>query len=319
MTTLSTILLGFEDAAVSIASFLSAKDIIGLHTTNRGWHNILAKHEESFFQDHLKRDFVEGTVLSYVANQRNVPCKKVYLAFLKRWSLPKAECDGVGEERRVSIPWTRPHIPPKAAVKEINDEGDNKHELAKSGDGSELGGGGEDSETDNCKTSQSNDNETDNKATKTDDSNALVFIGRVGNVDDPASCILMDWKDGSAAVKSRHSKLCIDWDAYVTELGDIGVAMVGGPLGDGLTLPENNAANDMLKTSGGEGWYDRFCDALRDSHHITLHVLDIQTCQVVSLMDKTPFEDRWGVDLRGGDPSATYGFDLPKLYGIPPK
>lgn len=74
--------------AINIATFLPAKDSLGLHPVNKKWHDVLTKHEETLFDDYLKRDFVEGRVLSYVAKEKNLSCKKLYRAFAARWSLP---------------------------------------------------------------------------------------------------------------------------------------------------------------------------------------------------------------------------------------
>jgi len=82
-------LLSVNDAIVSIAAFLSAKDCLSLPCTCRSLLRVISKNEEALFEHHLRRDFPEGEVLSYVAEQRNLSRKKLYRAFLGRWSLPK--------------------------------------------------------------------------------------------------------------------------------------------------------------------------------------------------------------------------------------
>ena len=82
-------LLDVEGIALSIAEFLSAKDCLALRTTSRRWSDALFKHEKSLFDKHLRHDFPEGEVLSYVANKKNLSRKKLYRAFIGRWSLPK--------------------------------------------------------------------------------------------------------------------------------------------------------------------------------------------------------------------------------------
>jgi hypothetical protein len=82
-------LLDAEGIALSIAEFLSAKDCLALQTTSRRWNDALSKHEKSLFDKHLRHDFPEGEVLSYVANKKNLSRKKLYRAFVGRWSLPK--------------------------------------------------------------------------------------------------------------------------------------------------------------------------------------------------------------------------------------
>ena len=82
-------LIDSEDAVLSIAKFLSAKDCLSLHTVSKKIHGILGKHDEALFENHLRRDFAEGRVLLYVAKKKNLSRKKLYRAFLGRWSLPK--------------------------------------------------------------------------------------------------------------------------------------------------------------------------------------------------------------------------------------
>lgn len=105
MPSLSTILN--EDAAVKIASYLCANDVLSLHRMNRFWHDVLAKNEQSLFGNFLQRDFAEGDVLSYVAGERGLCHKRLYFAFLKKWSMPRQVGD---EEPSDCITWIRPDI-----------------------------------------------------------------------------------------------------------------------------------------------------------------------------------------------------------------
>ena len=82
-------LIDAEYTVLSIVKFLSAKDCLSLHAVSRGFHGILGKHDEAIFGYHLRRDFAEGRVLLYVAKKRNLSHKKLYRAFVGRWSLPK--------------------------------------------------------------------------------------------------------------------------------------------------------------------------------------------------------------------------------------
>ncbi len=82
-------LLGAEDIVLTIAEFLSAKECLSLQTTSRRLNDVMSKHETSLFDKHLRRDFPEGEVLSYVAKKTNLSRKKLYRAFAARWSLPK--------------------------------------------------------------------------------------------------------------------------------------------------------------------------------------------------------------------------------------
>eukprot|EP00984_Skeletonema_dohrnii_P027794 scaffold17464_cov80-Skeletonema_dohrnii-CCMP3373.AAC.2 len=110
-------LLGVNDAIVSIAAFLSAKDCLSLPCTCRSLARVISKNEEALFEHHLRRDFPEGEVLSYVAEQRDLSRKKLYRAFLGRWSLPKqadekiraeSEDDEGDRNTRILIEWLQP-------------------------------------------------------------------------------------------------------------------------------------------------------------------------------------------------------------------
>ncbi|KAK1743956.1 hypothetical protein QTG54_005553 [Skeletonema marinoi] len=122
-------LLSVNDAIVSIAAFLSARDFLSLPCTCRSLARVISKNEEALFEHHLRRDFPEGEVLSYVAEQRNLSRKKLYRAFLGRWSLPKqadleiraesADYDYEGDRNtRILIEWLQPAI-----ISEENYEG----------------------------------------------------------------------------------------------------------------------------------------------------------------------------------------------------
>ena len=115
-------LIDAEDAVLSIAKFLSAKDCLSLHAVSRGFHHLLGKHDEELFGYLLQRDFAEGRVLLYVTKKKNLSHKKLYRAFLGRWSLPK-QIDAekmrevtmdrwrkfeVHERNKVMITWLKP-------------------------------------------------------------------------------------------------------------------------------------------------------------------------------------------------------------------
>ena len=104
---LSTILESFEYAAIKIASFISAKDCLGLHTVNKRWHDVLTQHEETLFGYYLKRDF--GSAVFYVAKEKNLSRKKLYRAFHSRWSLPEQG----NQDTSVSVPRGHINHPPE--------------------------------------------------------------------------------------------------------------------------------------------------------------------------------------------------------------
>ena len=117
-------LIDAEDAILSIAKFLSAKDCLSLHTVSRKIHGILGKHDEALFENHLRRDFAEGKVLLYVAKKKNLSHKKLYRAFVGRWSLPKQADENIraasevyyedegDRHTKITIDWVHPpYIP----------------------------------------------------------------------------------------------------------------------------------------------------------------------------------------------------------------
>ena len=106
--TLSTILLGCtsDDVAYKMISFLPTKDILGLHSVNKACHNLISAREDVLFEEFLRRDFDEGSILSHIANERKLCKKKLYLAFLHRVSLPKQVVDN--GDKRITIPWRCP-------------------------------------------------------------------------------------------------------------------------------------------------------------------------------------------------------------------
>lgn len=95
---LSSILKKIEDVGVNILSYLEAKVCAELHEVNSEWHHFLIENEDKLFASYLVNDFAEGQVLQYVANQRNLSYKKLYMAFLKRWCLHKQ-----GKGTRISV------------------------------------------------------------------------------------------------------------------------------------------------------------------------------------------------------------------------
>lgn len=262
-TMMSTILLGFDNVALGIATFLPAKDVLTLHTVNRGWHGILTKHDESLFKQLLTGDFVEGEVLSYVARKDNLSCKKLYRAFLQRWSLPKPlpPWAWADESTRVCVPWTRPD----AAVESNGDS----------------------------------------------NINDLVFIARVGDVDNPKTCAVLEWNPDydheNRLGGDNNDQLCIDkcWKECT----------------GGLLLEQDSETNLAFIEDGERS-------VLEEAHTLTLHAIDTRHYQVATLMDTTPtFQNVVGGEENEADfytrlhagYGAGYGDSLPKLYGIPPK
>jgi hypothetical protein len=139
-----------EDVILSIAKFLPAKDCLNLHAVSRGLHHVVSKHDEALFGHHLYRDFAEGYVLLYVTKKKNLSRKKLYRAFLGRWSLPKQADEKLREEKfifdygdrntKIITTWVQP---PNIASKNYqgakllipNDDVDNVVFIARVGEG----------------------------------------------------------------------------------------------------------------------------------------------------------------------------------------
>ena len=83
---------------------LAAEGTVLLHSVSSRLHAFLTDNEEKFFEDHLESDFLEGRALNYIATERGLSRKKLYLAFLKRWNLSMQG----GEETCVRVSWARP-------------------------------------------------------------------------------------------------------------------------------------------------------------------------------------------------------------------
>lgn len=77
----------------------------------------------------------------------------------------------------------------------------------------------------------------------------------------------------------------------------------------------------MATTDEDDNWFKEVEKSLKESCHLTLHVVNVKEFQVMSLLEKTPFGEFGGPDFSGeADMSVCgYGYDLPYLYGVPPK
>lgn len=174
-------LIDAEVAVLSIAKFLSAKDCLSLHAVSKRFHTVVSKHDEALFENHLRHDFPEGKVLIYVAEKKNLSCKKLYRAFLGRWSLPRqadekirAPLGSFGDfvndrKTKIMISWLKPPDIPA-----------DKYEGA-------------------------------NLLIPNDDVDNVIFIVRVGAVDADSCCALMEWNSEHDPEKSDHrSQLILD-------------------------------------------------------------------------------------------------------------
>jgi len=252
---------GFDDAAINIASYLSARDILTLHQVNKGWNSILNKHDEVLFERLMHQDFIEGYVLNYVAKRDKLSYKKLYLAFHNRWSLPKLE----NEEDNTII-----YIHNVRGYSESDDE------------------------------------------------NSLVFIARLGKCggddalyneqDKYQSCALLQWGKGSWNGDNHQLVIDKSWNDST----------------DGFYFKQNQVANkEYLESTGDiddDNSYYELQEALKLTHTLTLHAIDIRQYQVATLMEENqmsnlefynPESEFWG--MQG------YGIEMPDLFGVPRK
>ena len=106
MATLDTIAGGYGDALLNVASHLPARDVLKLCSVSRSLASFLRSCETSLFDQLLRRDFVEGTALSYVAETRGLSRKKLYAAFATRYDLT------MRGGKRIAIHWRK--FPPSS-------------------------------------------------------------------------------------------------------------------------------------------------------------------------------------------------------------
>ena len=77
--TLSTILLDVSEVGYKIISFLPTKDTLGLYSVNQAHRKLISEREDALFEEFIRRDFAEGKILAYVANERHLNYKRLYI------------------------------------------------------------------------------------------------------------------------------------------------------------------------------------------------------------------------------------------------
>jgi hypothetical protein len=216
-------------------------------------------------------------VLLYVAKKKNLSHKKLYRAFLGRWSLPKQADETLRDEdffnnyygdrnTKIITSWVQP---PNIASKNYQ--------------GAKL-------------------------LLPNDDVDNVVFIARVGEGGAGGHrnrrCALMEWNsEFDPNKRDELQQLIIDksWcdDAWK------------------FRPPQDQQVN--------EGWCNRklnvgqLTEALKSTHTLTLHAIDIRYYQVATLMESTLLEDFMYNKDEEPDFSSHYGRKLPSLWGAPPK
>lgn len=146
-------------------------------------------------------------------------------------------------------------------------------------------------------------NDDDDEPPPSADARALVFVVRVGS--DPDSCGLMgwDWDPRSAADRLVLDEDCDDEDGDDNTLA--------------FPLLENQVCRWIESWSNGVGdHYLEICDAIKASFRLTLHAVDVQRYQAMTIMEDEPPED---VELGRVIRTICRGVRLPDLYGLPPR
>ncbi len=90
-----------------------------------------------------------------------------------------------------------------------------------------------------------------------------------------------------------------------------------------LDIPQDQEVNEGWCT--GKLNVGQLTDALKSTHTLTLHAIDIRYYQVASLLESTPMGDLMynkndtTESRKASDFSTYYGYSLPSLWGVPPK
>ena len=124
----------------------------------------------------------------------------------------------------------------------------------------------------------------------------------------------MDWEDGVECRSTEMGKsLVIDYQRNN--------AINGGEWGECSYLPSGaEKAQDILNTATideDDDWYDEVGKSLKESCHLTLHVLNVREFQVMTVLDKTRFDA--SPDFSGEADLCIPGYVSPNLYGVPPE
>eukprot|EP00984_Skeletonema_dohrnii_P010486 scaffold4091_cov85-Skeletonema_dohrnii-CCMP3373.AAC.1 len=227
------------------------------------------------------RDFPEGEVLSYVAEQRNLSRKKLYRAFLGRWSLPKQADEKIRAESsdwegdrntRILIEWLQP-----TRISEENYQG------------AKL-------------------------LIPNDDVDNVVFIVRVGGADSKcgSKCALIGWNP-EYDPNVRHY-----YDPKKTQQLIIDKSWCDGERAD-ISLSQNEEINEGWCC--GEIDDEQLREALQTMHTLSLHAIDCEKYQVASLLDDSSMENMGYYPdeaYRTCQLELYYGFGLPTLWGVLP-
>ena len=253
---------------------------------SRCLREFVLNNDDPLFCTALKADFPEGWLLVEAFSRRGgslvvVPSyKKMYLAFQNRFKL---QTKHVGNH--VTIPWRQSST--YLTVEEFREHQEENEDT-------------EDQE-DNEDTEDASNNEDDNLDVK-----ALVFIFRLW--DCPESCCFLSWEKDTDGEHNRTGNDGLERDEAWYDDADYCVELP--PL-------KNEIYRSIDNDYGGSS--EKCLEVLREvasTYRLSVHAIDLHTCQVLTLLDNAPGRDVEGLDTTGAD---IYGHedDTPKLYGVP--
>ena len=135
------------------------------------------------------------------------------------------------------------------------------------------------------------------------DIRSLVFIARVGSIDDPQSCALLEWNRDLDHIGMfdnswpERNQLTID-KCWEEETG----GFVNPSMDHLLAINLDNSDPVQM---------------MNESHHLTFHAIDVELYQAITVFNRTRFTD--------GEDGEEVFFEVdrhstgsPRMYGLPP-
>jgi hypothetical protein len=316
---------------LNIISFLPTQDLLVVESVNKGLNTLIIDHDEILFSNCLRNDFFEGNVLvdtvekyHHTKNKNKkktpttttttigpnvavvTPYKRMYLAFRNRWKLHQQKT------KSIKIPW---RLPPKP-LQSLPSNNTTDTDITDVLDSSPPQSSPSSSSSSPIDTTADNDDGCYSTII-TDDVNALVFIVRMGN--DGNAVGLMEWEPNQRKTcpGARGDRLVMNrdiWDDYdwydnfdTPYLDDELLQMIS-------QLNETDAVGSWLDH------FERIQNKMGKLFCISLHVVDIQRFQVMSILEDCPATDLQGlatekIEMMGFTPHDKF----PILFGVPPR
>ena len=317
---------------LEIVSFLRGQDLHAIESTSKEFQAYIEVNDKVIFSRCLRTDFLEGklltetvdtammlvasevaggesstTTMNYGAIAPTTPYKKMYLAFRNRWKLHQQE------KESIPIPWRRPSkpLPHTLSKKTLSDKIADKFCY--------YPYNSQDSESDlslcsDTPVSSAGDDSSSKQFTMiTDDVHALVFIFRIGSDGDAVA--LLEWKPCQEC-GYRKDKLtmnekqqdCDDWNIRnkfdIPDLDNELIEMIDTLRGLDHTVSPSEWSNQFEKVESTLA--KRFC--------ISLHVVDIQRFQVMSIAEDCPAGEIINFSKRK---FSFLNIKCPELLGVP--